>query len=83
MLTVYQAEADAIDRVLARCESTEMVTLAPGAFSTATSTPTPTPAGMVDDLALYDDNGNGRITCAEARASGIAPVRRSTRPMST
>ena len=27
-------------------------------------------------LALYDDNGNGRITCAEARNHGIAPVRR-------
>lgn len=27
-----------------------------------------------DPLALYDDNGNGRITCAEARAHGIAPV---------
>ena len=27
-------------------------------------------------LALYDNNGNGRITCAEARAHGIAPVRR-------
>ena len=27
-------------------------------------------------LTLYDDNGNGRITCAEARAHGIAPVRR-------
>ncbi len=25
-------------------------------------------------LALYDDNGNGRISCAEARAHGIAPV---------
>ena len=28
-------------------------------------------------LDLYDDNGNGRITCAEARAHGIAPVPRS------
>ncbi len=27
-------------------------------------------------LELYDDNGNGRITCAEARRHGIAPVRR-------
>ena len=27
-------------------------------------------------LARYDDNGNGRISCAEARAHGIAPVRR-------
>lgn len=30
-----------------------------------------------DPLALYDDNGNGRITCAEARNHGIAPVLRS------
>ena len=30
-----------------------------------------------DPLDLYDDNGNGRITCAEARAHGIAPVHRS------
>ena len=30
-----------------------------------------------DPLSMYDDNrnGNGRITCAEARAHGIAPVR--------
>ena len=27
-------------------------------------------------LRQYDDNGNGRITCAEARRHGIAPVRR-------
>ena len=27
-----------------------------------------------DPLALYDDSGNGRISCAEARAHGIAPV---------
>lgn len=33
-------------------------------------------AGEVDALALYDDNGNGRITCAEARKHGIAPVPR-------
>ena len=25
---------------------------------------------------MYDSNGNGRITCAEARDHGIAPVRR-------
>ena len=30
----------------------------------------------VDALALWDDNGNGRITCAEARNHGIAPVHR-------
>ena len=33
-----------------------------------------TPGRPLD--ALWDDNGNGRITCAEARAHGIAPVRR-------
>ena len=27
-------------------------------------------------LRQYDDNGNGRITCAEARRHGIVPVRR-------
>ena len=25
---------------------------------------------------MYDDNGNGRVTCAEARNHGIAPVPR-------
>ncbi|MDE0382165.1 MAG: excalibur calcium-binding domain-containing protein, partial [Rhodospirillales bacterium] len=33
-------------------------------------------SGAVDALALYDDNGNGRITCKEARRHGIAPVPR-------
>ena len=31
-------------------------------------------ADAASPLALYDDNANGRITCAEARAHGIAPV---------
>ena len=35
------------------------------------------PAGGEDALARYDDNGNGRITCAEARQHGIAPVPRA------
>ena len=30
-----------------------------------------------DPLELYGDNGNGRITCTEARRPGIAPVPRS------
>ena len=36
----------------------------------ATSYTTP----VADALAMYDDNGNGLITCAEARTHGIAPV---------
>ena len=35
--------------------------------------PGPTPAA---EPLPWDDNGNGRISCAEARAHGIAPVRR-------
>ena len=75
-LTIDQAEAEAIDRVLAGCESTEMVILAQGASTPTAATPTPTDAPEVDALAMYDDNDNGRITCAEARSHGIAPVHR-------
>ena len=79
-LTIDRAEADAVDRILAECESTDMVVLAPGTSATATPTPTaaatPTQSPDVDPLALWDDNGDGRITCAEARAHGIAPVHR-------
>ena len=73
-LTIDEAEADRIDQVLAGCESTEMMVLEPGASTTMTAPATPTPSAGVDALALWDDNGNGRITCAEARAHGIAPV---------
>ena len=73
-LTIDPAEAQAIDQVLDGCASTEMVVLNPG--SAAPPTPTSAPAGEVDALALYDDNNNGRITCAEARNHGIAPVHR-------
>ena len=44
----------------------------PAAPSPAATAP---PAGA-NALELYDDNGNGRITCAEARKHGIAPVHR-------
>ena len=75
-LTIDRAEADAVDRILAGCQSTEMVMLAPGASAPPTRTvqTTPAPSTDVDALTLWDDNGNGRITCAEARAHGIAPV---------
>ena len=91
-LTIDRNEAAAIDGVLAACQSTEMVMSNDGVKVVATATPKSTatprptrtprptataePSGGVDALALYDDNGNGRITCAEARAHGIAPVRR-------
>ena len=34
------------------------------------------PEGKESPLDLWDDDGNGRITCAEAMRHGIAPVRR-------
>ena len=74
-LTIDRNEAKAIDDVLAGCHSTKMVVLSKGA-STTTARPIRPPASGTSALALYDDNRNGRITCAEARAHGIAPVRR-------
>ena len=57
--------------------ATSTATPPPTATATPRATPTPTPesGSTVDALALWDDNGNGRITCAEAREHGIAPVR--------
>ena len=72
-LTIDRDEADAADKILNGCRSTKMVILAPAEPVTPeTSTPVPD----TDALAMYDDNHNGRITCSEARAHGIAPVRR-------
>ncbi len=34
------------------------------------------PAARGDAASRWDDNGNGRVSCAEARRHGIAPVRR-------
>ena len=42
--------------------------------ASAASSGRPAPAGLPAALARWDDNGNGRITCAEARRHGIAPV---------
>ena len=63
-----------LEQILAQRDSTDMEPMACTAG----------PASVVDGkesavnshaLALYDDNGNGRITCKEARRHGIAPVR--------
>ena len=77
-LTIDQGEAEAIDTVLDGCTPTDMVVPAPTTTETftTTATPTPTPARAEDALAMYDDNDNGRISCAEPRAHGITPARR-------
>ena len=75
-LTIDRAEAAAVERILTNCPSTAMVRHAPRTLSTPpVSPPQSNPAG-VDALAQWDDNRNGRITCAEARRHGIAPVPR-------
>ncbi len=77
-LTIDRHEADALGRILDGCASTEMkpvVCHAPTVSDRERGTG-PLPDGTGDALARYDDNGNGRITCKEARRHGIAPVRR-------
>ena len=73
-LTVDQAEADALGLVLTGCSSVEMVVVS--ATESVIPTPIPLPGPDEDALALWDDNGNGRITCDEARRHGIVPVPR-------
>ena len=78
-LTVDPREAAALDRVLSGCTSTKMVLYRQSApvAAPATVTPSPQPTNStVDALGRWDDNRNGRITCAEARRHGIAPVER-------
>ena len=73
-LTIDRAEADALDTVLSGCSSVDIVIVS--VSEQVLPTPTPDSASGVDALAMWDDNGNGRISCAEARNHGIAPVRR-------
>ena len=72
-LTVDRREASALERVLAGCGSTAMIVTAPG---DPAATPRDAAHASSDALARWDDNGNGRITCKEARRHGIAPVPR-------
>ena len=71
-LTIDRREAEALDQMLAGCASTELLTFARGEVPD-----TATPAARVPAaIAAWDDNRNGRVSCAEARAHGIAPVTR-------
>ena len=81
-LSMDAREAEAALAVLESCPSVAMEFVAASETESAAAeevTPTPgSEAGQQvegDPLELYDDNGNGRITCAEAERHGIAPVR--------
>ena len=65
-LTIDRKEADAIDRIMENCESFQLVF-----YEGSPTSPTPT--------SQWDEDGDGRVTCREARKAGIAPVR-STHP---
>lgn len=67
-LSVNKVEAINLEAVLAHCTSFDMVY-----YETVTATK-PAAYKSNDALALYDSNGNGRITCTEARSHQIAPV---------
>ena len=83
-LTIDRREAEAVRAILSRCLSTELVVVGCTASqSTTVNRPLRKPKQQesavsknVDALALWDNNNNGRITCAEARSHHIAPVRR-------
>ena len=76
-LTVDRREAAALGRILSQCYGTEMELIACTAPSTGAREAGASAPARNDALARYDDNGNGRITCREARWHGITPVPRS------
>ena len=76
-LSIDRREAAALDRILGSCESTALEPIVCAVPSGSGDGAPSASAGRDDALALYDDNGNGGITCAEARRHGIAPVPRS------
>ena len=77
-LTVDRRERDVLEGILSGCTSTEMVVRQGRPVQTATPVPATGGGETGSALQRYDDNGNGRITCAEARRHGIAPVPRGT-----
>jgi hypothetical protein len=88
-LSIDRAETRSLESVLSNCSSFEMQFFTEDDNSQATvvqgnvvQRPRPVvtravtiPSDAIDDaLKMYDTNRNGRITCSEARAQGIAPV---------
>ena len=76
-LTIDERERDMLESILSGCPSTEMIVQESPLDSAAT--PAPEDEEVNNALEMYDDNGNNRISCAEASKHGIAPVR-STHP---
>ena len=73
-LTIDRREAEALERILSTCSSVEMEFIDCAAATSEASDADSRPLASSDALSEYDDDGNGRISCAEARRHGIAPV---------
>ena len=75
-LTIDERERDELESILSGCATTEMI------VQERPSDPQKTPVGDDEEvgnaLEIYDDNGDGRITCAEARNHDIAPFAADT-----
>lgn len=76
-LTIDINEARTLENTLSNCESFEMIMFEgrpdQGNLNAISNVQVPN-ISQKSALTLYDDNGNGKITCKEARAHGIAPV---------
>ena len=69
-----QRESEIVMDMLGTCDDPPEVGILTGtvaAIGVTNSQQSVTPEPETDALTLYDDNGNGRITCAEARVHGI------------
>ena len=75
-LSIDRREADALERVLNSCTSVALLRNGTSGSRPSSQPRQPPRSGASNVLRQYDDNDNGRITCAEARRHGIAPVRR-------
>ena len=73
-LTIDPRERDVLEGILTGCASTSLDVYDFRAAPVAPPAPIPSGDGGASALQRYDHNGNGRITCAEARGHGIAPV---------
>lgn len=73
-LTIDRREAMALEAVISKCQNYQLEPLVcHQTLAVKRRRQSEDESGV---LRLYDDNGNGRITCKEARRHGIAPVSR-------
>ncbi len=76
-LTIDRREADVLEVILSGCEHTGMEPMVCRVVTARDRNVDASSKSDIDDvLSRYDDNGNGRITCKEARRHGITPVLR-------